>query len=54
MINIIIPAYNEEDFKVKTLQHLITLKNELPIEIIVSDERRTDNTVEATKLLQVE
>ncbi len=47
MITIIIPAYNEEDFIVKTLLNLNTLKKEATFEIIVSDGGSTDNTVKA-------
>jgi len=49
MISIIIPAYNEEHFIVKTLRHLNTLKEEQAFEIIVSDGGSIDNTVEVAR-----
>jgi len=44
MISIIIPTYNEADHIERTLQDLLTLK-EQPIEILVADGGSTDETV---------
>jgi rSAM/selenodomain-associated transferase 2 len=44
MISIIIPTYNEADHIERTLQYLLTLK-EQPIEILVADGGSTDETV---------
>ncbi len=44
MISIIIPSYNEADHIERTLQDLLTLK-EQPIEILVADGGSTDDTI---------
>ncbi len=44
MISIIIPTYNEADHIERTLQNLLTLK-EQPIEILVADGGSTDDTI---------
>jgi rSAM/selenodomain-associated transferase 2 len=44
MISIIIPTYNEADHIERTLQDLLTLK-EQPVEILVADGGSTDETV---------
>ncbi len=44
MISIIIPTYNEADHIERTLQDLLTLK-EQPIEILVADGGSTDDTI---------
>lgn len=49
MISIIIPVYNESLLIEKTLQQLSTLKTEAEFEIIVSDGKSTDNTVELAR-----
>lgn len=50
MISIIIPTYNEEHYIRSTLEHL--RKNvRVPIEIIVTDDRSTDRTVEIAREL---
>ncbi len=44
MISIIIPTYNEADHIERTLQNLLTLK-EQPIETLVADGGSTDDTI---------
>ncbi len=48
MISIIIPTYNEEKYLGKTLENLASLK--IPHEIIVTDDKSTDNTISVARM----
>jgi len=51
MISIIIPTYNEEKAIGNTLKHLVTelSKSAIPYEIIVTDDKSTDKTIEVAR-----
>ena len=48
-ISIVIPTYNEEKFILETLSKVNSQKSKLDLEIIVSDDRSTDKTLELLK-----
>lgn len=49
LISVIVPVYNEEETIGEVLSRLFSLKNRLPLEIVVIDDGSKDNTIKVIK-----
>ena len=52
-ITVIIPVFNEEKYILKVLKNVNSFKNKLNLEILVSDDGSTDETLSILKKMKI-